>query len=167
MDQPKIPLHARYLTGSSHGNSLGQGMVLAQLLGVGDDGFIELPGLHVRVNDVVFQPQALVPMDVLNRFVYYITIHNDSDTLVIIKGRKWVVTESSGEVIAVEGDGVVGEFPCLEPGEHFTYNSSHVFGSPKAVATGSYLGVDDLQNRVIVRIPEFEMEVPDPDIGYV
>ena len=133
---------------------------------MGDDGFIELPGLHVRIDDVVFQPQALVPVDVPNRFVYYITIRNDSDTPVTIKGRKWVVTESSGEVTAVEGDGVVGEFPYLEPGEHFTYNSSHVFSSPKAVATGSYLGVDDLQNRVIVRIPEFEMETPDPDNGH-
>ena len=145
---------------------LDKSWVLAQFLGMGDDGFIELPGLHVRIDDVVFQPQALVSMDVPNRFVYYITIRNDSDTPVTIKGRKWVVTESSGEVTAVEGDGVVGEFPYLEPGGHFTYNSSHVFSSSKAVATGSYLGVDDLQNRVIVRIPEFEMEAPNPDIGY-
>ena len=145
---------------------LDKSWVLAQFLGMGDDGFIELPGLHVRIDDVVFQPQALVPMDVPNRFVYYITIRNDSDTPVTIKGRKWVVTESSGEVTAVEGDGVVGKFPHLEPGGHFIYNSSHVFSSPKAVATGSYLGVDDLQNRVIVRIPEFEMEAPDSDIGY-
>jgi len=150
----------------ARGIRLDKAWVLAQFWGMGDDGFIELPGLHVRIDDVVFQPKALVPMDVPNRFVYYITIHNDSDTPVTIKGRKWVVTESSGEVTAVEGDGVVGEFPHLEPGEHFTYNSSHVFSSSKAVAAGSYLGVDDLQNRVIVRIPEFEMEASDPDIGY-
>jgi len=148
------------------GIPLDKAWVLAQFSGMGDDGFIELPGLHVRIDDVVLQPKALVPMDVPNRFVYYITIQNDSDTPVTIKGRKWVVTESSGEVTAVEGDGVVGEFPYLEPGGHFTYNSSHVFSSPKAVATGSYLGVDDLENRVIVRIPEFEMEAPDSDIGY-
>ncbi len=148
------------------GIPLDNARVLAQFLVVGDDGFIVLPGLYVRIDDVVFQPQAPVPMDVPNRFVYYITIQNDSDTPVTIKGRKWVVTESSGEVTAVEGDGVVGEFPYLEPGGHFTYNSSHVFSSPKAVATGSYLGVDDLENRGIVPIPEFEMDAPDTDIGY-
>lgn len=148
------------------GIPLDNARVLAQFLVVGDNGFIVLPGLYVRIDDVVFQHQAPVPMDMPNRFVYYITIHNDSDTAVTIKGRKWVVTESSGEVTAVEGDGVVGEFPRIEPGEHFAYNSSHVFSSPKAVAMGSYLGVDDLQNRIIVRIPEFEMEAPNSDIGY-
>ena len=38
-------------------------------------------------------------------------------------------------------------------------------GSQKAVATGSYLGVDDFGNKIITRIPEFVMVVPDPEIG--
>jgi len=129
------------------------------------DGFIELPGLHVTIEDVVCQPRPIMPMDTPYRFAYYITIRNDSDTTVTVKGRKWVVTESTGEVTAVEGDGVVGEFPRLEPGSHFTYNSSHVFTAPKAVSVGSYLGIDDQGTRVLIPIPQFEMEPTDPEIG--
>ena len=131
-----------------------------------ENDMVELPGLRVNIDDVVYQPQFPAPTDHPHCFAYYITIHNDSETKVTIKGRKWVVKESSGEVIAVEGDGVVGEFPCLEPGQKFSYNSSHVFSSQKAVATGSYLGIDDFGNKIITRIPEFEMVAPDPEIGY-
>lgn len=131
-----------------------------------DDEFIELPGLHVTIDDVVYQPQAMVPAGMAHCFAYFITIHNDSETTVTIKGRKWVVRESSGEITAVEGDGVVGEFPRLEPGQSFNYNSAHVFQSHRAVAKGSYLGLDENERRIITHIPEFEMEVPGPEIGY-
>ena len=130
-----------------------------------ENDMLELPGLRVEIDDVVYQPQFSMLADQPHCFVYYITIHNESETIVTIKGRKWVVKESSGEVTAVEGDGVVGEFPHLEPGQKFNYNSSHVFSSQKAVATGSYLGVDDFGNKIITRIPEFVMVVPDPEIG--
>ena len=130
-----------------------------------ENDMLELPGLRVEIDDVVYQPQFSMLADQPHCFVYYITIHNESETIVTIKGRKWVVKESSGEVTAVEGDGVVGEFPRLEPGQKFNYNSSHVFSSQKAVATGSYLGVDDFGNKIITRIPEFVMVVPDPEIG--
>ena len=130
-----------------------------------ENDMLELPGLRVEIDDVVYQPQFSMLADQPHCFVYYITIHNESETIVTIKGRKWVVKESSGEVTAVEGDGVVGEFPRLEPGQKFNYNSSHVFSSQKAVASGSYLGVDDFGNKIITRIPEFVMVVPDPEIG--
>ena len=35
-------------------------------------------------------------------FVYFITIHNDTEEPVTIKGRKWVVTNDEGEITAVE-----------------------------------------------------------------
>ena len=130
-----------------------------------ENDMMELPGLRVNIDDVVYQPQFSMLADQPHCFVYYITIHNESETIVTIKGRKWVVKESSGEVTAVEGDGVVGEFPRLGPGQKFNYNSSHVFSSQKAVATGSYLGVDDFGNKIITRIPEFVMVVPDLEIG--
>src|SRR3954449_8787699 len=89
-------------------------------------GFLELPGLHVTVDRVAYYPDAQTPPDRPHCFVYFITIHNDSDVTVTIKGRKWVVTNERGEVIAVEGDGVVGEFPEIAPGDRFTYNSFHL-----------------------------------------
>ena len=121
---------------------------------------LELPGLRVTVDRVVYQPDALAPPDRPHCFVYYITIHNDSNATVTIKGRKWVVTDTEGHRVVVEGDGVVGKFPRLVPGEHFSYNSYHVIGSD-SVAEGAFIGVNEEDGTpVITRIPRFEMRVP-------
>ena len=123
---------------------------------------IEPPKLYVTVDRVVFQPQAPTPVDRPYCFVYFITIHNDTDEPVTIKGRKWVVTNSDGEITAVEGEGVVGETPEIPPGGSFSYNSFHLLDTPTAIAQGSYLGLDGLGCTVLTRIPKFEMSAPSP-----
>jgi ApaG protein len=122
---------------------------------------LELPGLTVTVDQVAYQPEAQTPPDRPHCFVYFISIHNHSDVAVTIKGRKWIVRNAAGEVTAVEGDGVVGQFPTIQPGEKFSYNSYHLFDTPTAVAEGSYLGTDAEGRKVITRIPRFEMVVPE------
>jgi ApaG protein len=122
-------------------------------------GFRELPGLRVSVDKVVYRPEVQAPQDRPYAFAYYITISNESDETVTIKGRKWVVTDANGQRIVVEGDGVVGQFPRLDPGGQFSYHSHHVIGV-ESVAEGSYIGVTDSGEAVITRIPQFEMRVP-------
>ena len=122
--------------------------------------YLEPAGFYVTVDRVAYQPDAETPPELPHCFAYYISIHNDTDLPVTIKGRKWVVTNTRGEVTAVEGDGVVGEFPNIASGEKFSYQSFHLFDTPSAVAIGSYLGVDALGRRVVARIPRFEMVVP-------
>jgi ApaG protein len=126
-----------------------------------DGRFEELPGLRVTVDQVLYQSEAQTPPERPHCFVYFISIRNDSGVPVTIKGRKWVVTNANGEVIAVEGDGVVGQFPTIEPGEKFSYNSCHFLDTKSGVAEGSYLGIDAEGRRVIARIPKFKMTVPD------
>ena len=121
--------------------------------------FLELPGLRVTVDRVLHQPEAQTPPDRPHCFVYFITIHNDSDVTVTIKGRKWVVKNERGEITAVEGDGVVGQFPKIEPGESFSYNSCHLNDTNTAIAEGSYIGMDERGRKVLTRIPRFEMRV--------
>ena len=120
----------------------------------------ELSGLTVTIDQVLHQPDAQTPPDRPNCFAYFISIHNRSDVTVTIKGRKWVVRDEDGDTIALEGDGVVGQFPKIEPGGKFSYNSYHVFATGSAVAEGSYLGITDDERRVFTRIPRFEMHVP-------
>src|SRR4051812_18701896 len=122
----------------------------------------ESPKLYVTVDRVVFQPQAPTPVDRPYCFVYFITIHNDTDKAVTIRGRKWVVTNSTGEITAVEGEGVVGQTPEIPPGGSFSYKSFHLLDTTTAVAQGSYLGIDANGRRVLTRIPRFEMTVPEP-----
>src|SRR5437667_4763997 len=95
----------------------------------------ELAGLHVKVDRVVHTPQLEAPPDRPHPFVYFITVINESSVPVTIKGRKWVVTDTEGRCVVVEGDGVVGEFPYLKPHHQFSYNSYHTIGS-NSVAEG-------------------------------
>jgi ApaG protein len=118
----------------------------------------EFTGLRVRVDDVVYMPGLEAPPDKPHPFVYFISIHNDSPIPVMIRGRKWVVREDDGEITVVEGDGVVGQTPSIEPGGHFSYNSYHVVKRGATVA-GAFFG-EAVGERVYARIPEFRLEVP-------
>ncbi len=123
-------------------------------------GLHRLPGLRVTIDRVAYAPHLPAPPEQPHCFVYYISIHNDSDLAVTIKGRKWVVTNEHGSVLVVEGDGVVGQFPTIEPGEKFSYQSRHLLATPTGEATGSYVGMDGLGRAVVVRIPSFKMAAP-------
>ena len=119
----------------------------------------ELPGLEVSVDDVIYMPSLDAPDDRPFAFVYFISIRNNSATTVTVKARKWVVRASNGETIVVEGDGVVGQFPRLEPGGEYSYNSCHTI-SRNSHAEGSYFVEDDAGQIYVVRIPGFDMELP-------
>lgn len=118
-----------------------------------------LKGFEAVVDRVVHAPDLPASPDQPHPFVYFITIRNGSDRTVTVKGRKWVVRGEEGQVTAVEGDGVVGCFPRLEPGEHFSYNSYHTTAG-RAVAEGSYLAVTDDGEAVVAVIPSFELIPP-------
>jgi ApaG protein len=121
--------------------------------------FRELTDLRVTIDKLVYVPTLEAPPDRPYPFVYFITIDNQSSETITIRGRKWVITDQLGQKIVVEGDGVVGEFPHLRPGERFSYNSYHVVGTD-SVAEGAFIGISDLGIPFIVRIPRFEMQVP-------
>jgi ApaG protein len=121
--------------------------------------FRELANLRVIIDKIVYMPTLEAPPDRPYPFVYFITIDNQSAETVTIRGRKWVITDQVGQKIVVEGDGVVGEFPRLAPGEQFAYNSYHVIGSD-SVAEGAFIGLTDEGVPFVVRIPQFKMEIP-------
>jgi ApaG protein len=121
--------------------------------------FREFTDICVRVDKVVYVPTLEAPPDRPYSYVYFITIDNQSSETVTIRGRKWVLTDASGEQMVVEGDGVVGECPRLQPGEQFSYNSYHVIGTD-TVVEGSYIGITEDGEPFITRIPRFELSVP-------
>jgi ApaG protein len=122
----------------------------------------ELTELHVLIDKIVYVPTLEAPQDRPYPFVYFITIDNQSAETVTIRGRKWVVTDDFGHKLVVEGDGVVGEFPRLQPGEQFSYNSYHVIGSD-SWAEGAFIGTSESGEPFVTRIPRFEMNVPRND----
>jgi len=118
-----------------------------------------LEGFGATVDRVVHAPDLPASPEQPHPFVYFITIRNESDRTVTVKGRKWVVRAEDGHVTAVEGDGVVGCFPRLEPGEQFSYNSYHTTAG-RAVAKGSYLAVTEDGEAVMALIPAFDLIPP-------
>jgi ApaG protein len=121
--------------------------------------FKELPGLEVHVNDVLYMPSLDAPDDRPFPFVYFITIRNNSVRTVKVQGRKWIVRAANGEVLVVEGDGVVGQSPSIPPGGEFTYNSCHTIAHDSR-AEGAYFLEGDDGGHYAVRIPAFDMELP-------
>jgi ApaG protein len=111
------------------------------------------------VDNVVYDPSRPAPPDRPHPFIYYLSIHNGSETAVSIFGRKWIVRDSEGGTMVVEGDGVVGQFPRIEPGETFSYNSYHVIKN-ESRAGGSFFGRTDEGKPVCVQIPSFDMQPP-------
>ena len=46
-------------------------------------------------------------------FAYHISLKNLSQRMVQLMRRHWIITDSSGEINEVKGDGVVGDQPVL------------------------------------------------------
>lgn len=120
----------------------------------------EFPELRVHVDNVILMPNLEGTEEKPHAFVYFISIFNTSDIPVTLRGRKWVVLEDDGETTVVEGDGVVGQQPLIEPGNHFSYNSYHIVAR-SAVVNGSFFAQKADGEWVFARIPEFRLALPE------
>jgi ApaG protein len=118
----------------------------------------ELVGWNVEVKEVKYMPELDAPADKPHPFVYFIRIWSDAEEVVKLVARKWIVREDHGEVVVVEGDGVVGETPIFQYGSEFSYHSYHVVAC-SATVQGSYFGETQNGEKVFTRIPEFRLEV--------
>jgi len=124
----------------------------------------ELKNAQVVLDRLIYQrDEANLPADRPHAFIYFLTIRNLSDRRFTLLGRKWVLDHADGTTQVVEGDKIVGQTPTLAPGEEFSYNSYHVTADD-TVARGSFHGVDEFDRPIHVKIPPFEMNIPDsPD----
>lgn len=94
-------------------------------------------------------------------FIYEIQISNKSEFTVQLLKRHWDITDALGRKRMVDGDGVVGETPVIEPGDTYTYNSGCDFETEIGKMGGYYSMkriVDEAEFNVI--IPEFRMVLP-------
>ena len=120
----------------------------------------ELTGLNANVDDVIYMPSLQAPDDRPHPFVYFITISNQSEEAVTIRGRKWIISDSeTTQKTVVEGEGVATQTPHLAPGEDFSYNSFHMIKSD-STASGAVFATTDDGRVVYARIPDFDMHVP-------
>ncbi|MDP3907036.1 Co2+/Mg2+ efflux protein ApaG [Novosphingobium sp.] len=71
-------------------------------------------------------------------WVYHIRIENGSDQPVQLLTRHWRITDGRGLVNHVEGEGVVGESPLLQPGASHDYVSGCPLTTPHGSMEGHY-----------------------------
>lgn len=111
--------------------------------------------------EVRYWPQHSMPKENHYFFVYFITIENKSDFSVQLLKRHWDIFDSIGDKRIVDGEGVVGETPILEPGQKFEYNSGCNLTSEMGYMKGYYTLLKLIDNKEFnVDIPKFDLIVP-------
>lgn len=94
-------------------------------------------------------------------FTYKITIENCSDNTIQLLRRHWRIHDANGYLKEVEGEGVVGKQPVLEPGEVHQYVSGCNLRTGIGKMSGTYLMERQLDGKQFsVMIPEFTLLVP-------
>jgi ApaG protein len=93
-------------------------------------------------------------------FAYTITISNSGDVAAQLISRHWIITDANGKVQEVNGDGVVGEQPHLNPGEEFRYSSGAVLETPVGAMQGLYRMEADDGIAFDAPIAPFTLAVP-------
>jgi ApaG protein len=117
-------------------------------------------GIEISV-ETFYQPDYSNPVSGEYMFAYRITIENHNNFPVKLHRRHWYIIDSNGTNREVEGEGVVGVQPTLQPGERYQYVSGCNLRSEMGKMHGTYL-MENLLNKASfdVNIPVFEMIVP-------
>jgi ApaG protein len=116
----------------------------------------------IRVSvEVIYQPAYSKPLKNEYVFAYRINIENLGIYTVQLLRRHWYIWDSNGVQREVEGEGVVGDQPILEPGQNYQYVSGCPLVTDMGTMSGSYsmirLGRD---YEFEVAVPKFQMIAP-------
>ena len=93
-------------------------------------------------------------------FAYTITITNVGSTPAKLLTRHWLITDANGKIQEVNGEGVVGEHPHLNPGDSFRYTSAAMIETPVGVMQGKYQMQSDNGENFKASIPRFTLSIP-------
>lgn len=113
-------------------------------------------GITVTVRPVYLDGQS----NILARkfvFAYFIRIQNDSFDRVQLLRRHWFIREGAGDIKEVEGEGVVGQQPVIEPGEGHEYSSYSVIETFEGTMEGTYLMERTSGEQFTILIPRFAL----------
>ncbi|AIR02920.1 Co2+/Mg2+ efflux protein ApaG [Pluralibacter gergoviae] len=120
---------------------------------------INSPRVCVQVQSVYIEAQS-APDEERYVFAYTVTIRNLGRESVQLLGRYWLITNGNGRETEVQGEGVVGVQPHIEPGNEYQYTSGAVLETPLGTMQGHYDMVDANGNPFSIDIPVFRLAVP-------
>ena len=107
-----------------------------------------------------FLPERSSPRQRQYLFAYQVTISNVGEEVAQLLSRKWIIANADGEVQKVEGDGVVGEQPVLEPGMRFEYTSFCPLNTAFGTMHGTYTMVRPDGTTFEAEIAPFMLAAP-------
>jgi ApaG protein len=116
-------------------------------------------GVHVHVS-ARYAAEHSNPLANHWFFLYTIRITNEGPEQVQLLSRHWIITDATGEVREVQGEGVVGKQPVLEPGESFEYTSGCPLETPFGRMEGTYQMIREDGSHFEARIARFELSQP-------
>jgi len=117
-------------------------------------------GVKISV-ETEYQPAYSSPVQFHYVFTYKISIENRSDHTIQLRRRHWYIHDAGKDLHEVEGEGVVGQQPILEPGQVHEYVSGCNLKSGMGKMHGTYLMERIVDGKNFeVKIPEFTMIAP-------
>lgn len=94
-------------------------------------------------------------------FTYTISIENTSKYPIKLLSRYWRIVDAAGYTKNVEGDGVVGRQPIIDPGQKYVYSSAVSIESELGRMGGFYTFIElSTMQEFDVTIPDFDLVVP-------
>jgi ApaG protein len=111
-----------------------------------------------------YVPERSAPESNQYFYSYRIKITNNGEVACRVIHRHWKIKDGNGKSYDVQGSGVVGEQPMLQPGESFEYTSFCPLHSPYGNMRGKYQMIDEFGERFWVSVPVFFFRPP-RDIG--
>ncbi|MEM7049577.1 MAG: Co2+/Mg2+ efflux protein ApaG [Acidobacteriota bacterium] len=115
-------------------------------------------GIRIEV-EASFEPDHSKPPEQF-LFSYRVRISNLGDQTVRLISRRWVITDGEGRQQVVEGAGVVGQQPTLEPGESFEYSSFCPLETAVGWMEGSYWMEISSEESFEAEIGRFTLAAP-------
>ena len=89
----------------------------------------------------------------VKRYLYGYTVRltNNSELPVTLLTRRWQLIDEVGRIQEMQGKGVMGEQPIVQPGRTYTYSSTCTLATPTGQLAGGFELSDGLET--------FEVEV--------
>lgn len=115
--------------------------------------------ITVRVS-VSFLPEQSEPGRGRWFWAYHVRIENGSAETVQLISRDWTIADARGGRHQVQGEGVVGEQPVIEPGGSFDYVSGCPLPTPTGWMEGRYQMIGAGGRAFEADIPRFPLVAP-------
>lgn len=114
-------------------------------------------GIQVTV-ETTYQPDYSNPQQHHYVFTYKVRIENKSNHTIQLLRRRWEIVDATENRKIVEGEGVVGQQPVLEPGQQHSYISGCNLKSGLGKMYGTFTLEKLVDGKLLeITIPEFQL----------